>query len=216
MGPSPLICGFCMQNSNFRTRITSLYRFQTSPMFFCIQNSDFSTRIAILYGSQPSSVVLCIHNSGIMTRINSLNGSQTLPVILCLQNSVISTRITSLCKSQTWLSCRFVHSQQCDFSIRIALLSMGPSLHLWFCWIPTTTWVASELTSLYVSQPSSVVLCMQNSDWFGSELQVSIGPNLHHVVFASAKQRLVRSRMTFVYWVPAFIMWFCAFKTATG
>ena len=64
--------------------------------FFCIQNSDFSTRIASLYGSQPSSVVLCIHNSVIMTRINSLYCSQTSPFVLCLQNSVISTRITSL------------------------------------------------------------------------------------------------------------------------
>ena len=31
-----LICGFCLQNSDFRTRITSLYRSQTSPTVFCI------------------------------------------------------------------------------------------------------------------------------------------------------------------------------------
>ena len=29
-----LICGFCIQNSDFRTTITSLYGSQTSPMFF--------------------------------------------------------------------------------------------------------------------------------------------------------------------------------------
>ena len=52
-----LICGFCMQNSAFRTRITSLYGSQTSPMVFCIQNGDFSNRIASLYGSQTSSEV---------------------------------------------------------------------------------------------------------------------------------------------------------------
>ena len=46
-----LICGFCMQNSDFRTTITSLHGSQTSPMFFCIQNEIFSTRIASLYGS---------------------------------------------------------------------------------------------------------------------------------------------------------------------
>ena len=51
-----LICGFCNPNSNFRTRITSLYGSQTSPMVFCIQNSDFSTRITSLYSSQPSFV----------------------------------------------------------------------------------------------------------------------------------------------------------------
>ena len=49
-------------------------------MVFCIQNSDFSTRIASLYASQPSSIVLLIHNSAIMTRINSLYRSQTTPV----------------------------------------------------------------------------------------------------------------------------------------
>ena len=65
-----LICGFCMQNSEVRTRITSLY------------------------GSLPSSVVLCIHNSDIMTRKTSLHGSQTSPVLLCMQNNVISIRIT--------------------------------------------------------------------------------------------------------------------------
>ena len=29
-----IICGFCMQNSYFRTRITSLYGTQLSPMYF--------------------------------------------------------------------------------------------------------------------------------------------------------------------------------------
>ena len=52
-----LICGFCMQNSDFSIRITSLYGSQTPPMIFCIQNSDFSCGIASLYGSQTSSEV---------------------------------------------------------------------------------------------------------------------------------------------------------------
>ena len=41
-------------------------------MVFCIQKSDFSTRIASLFESLPSSVVLYIQNGDIMTRINSL------------------------------------------------------------------------------------------------------------------------------------------------
>ena len=44
-------------------------------MVFCIQNSDFTSKIASLYGSQPSSVVLCIHNNDIMTLIKSLYAS---------------------------------------------------------------------------------------------------------------------------------------------
>ena len=65
-----------MQNSAFRTRITSRLGSQTSPIVFCIQNSDFSTRIASVYGSQPSSVVLCIQNSVFCVRNTSLSGSK--------------------------------------------------------------------------------------------------------------------------------------------
>ena len=41
-----------------------------------MQNSDFRTRITSLYGSQTSSVVLCMQNSVISTRIKSLYGFQ--------------------------------------------------------------------------------------------------------------------------------------------
>ena len=53
-----LICVFCMQNSDFWTRITKLYGSQTSPVVLCMQYSVISTRITCLYGSQPSSEVL--------------------------------------------------------------------------------------------------------------------------------------------------------------
>ena len=75
MGPSPM-CGFWMQNSDFRTRITSLCWWIDPTCGFCIQNSDF------------------------WTRITSLCGSQTSPVIFCMQNSVPSIRNTSLHESQ--------------------------------------------------------------------------------------------------------------------
>ena len=39
-----LICGFCMQNSDFWARITSLYGSQTSPVVLYMQNSVISTR----------------------------------------------------------------------------------------------------------------------------------------------------------------------------
>ena len=125
-----LICGFYMQNSDFRARITSLYGSQISPMVFCNQNRDFSTRIPSLYGWQLSSVVLCIHNSVIMTRINSLYGSQTSPVLLCMQNNVISIRITSLYGSQpssvvfAWKTGTFGAELQ---------VSKGPRLRLLTC-----------------------------------------------------------------------------------
>ena len=92
-----LICSFCMPNSLFWTRITSLYGSQTLPVLLCIQNSLICTRISILYGFQHSSVVMSTHNSAI---INRLYWFQLSPVVLCMQISVISTRITRLYGSQ--------------------------------------------------------------------------------------------------------------------
>ena len=50
-------CCFCMQNSAFWIRITSLYVSQTSPDILCMQNSVISIGNTSLYGTQPSFVV---------------------------------------------------------------------------------------------------------------------------------------------------------------
>ena len=91
-----LICGFCMPNSEFWHRITSLYGSHTSPSLVCNQNGVICTRIASLYWFQPSSVILCLQNSDFMTRLTSLYGSQTSSVVLSTHNSVLSTRINRL------------------------------------------------------------------------------------------------------------------------
>ena len=117
-----------MQNSEFRTRITSLYGSRPSSVvftcktatlgselevsmgprphlcFFCIQNSDFSTKIASLYGSQPSSVVLCITTATLWPELIVSIGPR-LHLSCCA------------CKT-TWLAPEL-------------LVSMGPSAHLW-------------------------------------------------------------------------------------
>ena len=95
MGSSPHLCFKKMQNSDFMTRLTSLYRSQTSPVVLCMQNSVTWTRITSLYGFQPTSVVLFIENSDFRTKIEYLNGSRTSLMILCMQNRVPSFRITS-------------------------------------------------------------------------------------------------------------------------
>ena len=58
------------------------------------------------------------------------------------------------------LTCRFVHAKQRDWHQKI-LASMGPRVHLSLC-ACKTAWFATENTSLYGSQTSPVVLCMQN------------------------------------------------------
>ena len=52
-----LICGFCIHNSAFWTRISNLYGSQTSSVVLWMQNSVISIRRTSLYGSQPSCVV---------------------------------------------------------------------------------------------------------------------------------------------------------------
>ena len=94
-----------MQNSDFWTRITSLYGYQTSPLILCMQNSVISTRNTSLCGSKPSFVVLCIQKSDFRTRIACLYGSQTSPVIFACKTACLASEL---------------------------LVSMGPCHHRWF------------------------------------------------------------------------------------
>ena len=84
-----LIGGFCMQNSDFWSRITSLCGSQASPVVLCMEYRVICTGMTGLYEFQPSSVVLCSQNSNFRTRHTSLCGSQPSPVVLNMENSVI-------------------------------------------------------------------------------------------------------------------------------
>ena len=151
-------CGFCMQNSDFWTRITSLYGSQTWLVGLCMYNSVISTRITKLYWFQPSSVVLCIQNSNLMTTIACVYGSQTSPAIFA-------------CKT-AWLASEL-------------LVFMGPSPHVWFLdaklrlldrinkslWVPGITCpfvhakqrISIRITSFHGSQPSCVVFACKTA-----------------------------------------------------
>ena len=122
-----------------------------------MQNSVISTRNTSLYGSQPSSVVFVRQRSDFWTRIISLYWSQTSPVILWMQSNVISIRITSLCRSQT---SPVVFACKTAWLASELLFSMGPSPHRCFLHANSDFWTRN--TSLYLSQTSSVVLCIQN------------------------------------------------------
>ena len=156
-----LICGFCMQSSDFRTRLTSLYGSQTSSVVLSTHNSVLSTRINRLYWFQPSPVVLCIQNSDFRTRITSLYGSQTWPVILCMYNSVISIRINNLYGSQP---------SSVDYACKTT--TFGQDLKV------------SKGTRSHLS------FCARKTACLASESLVSMGPS-PHVRFLDAKQRLM-------------------------
>ena len=97
--------------------------------------------------------------------------------------------------------------------------SIGPSLHLWFCAVTTVSmgprphlsicdWknvISIRITSLYGSQPSSVVFAPKTTT-FGLELQVSLGPR-PHLRFLPGKQQLFYQNYKSL-WLPDFACWF--------
>ena len=100
-----LICGFCIQNTDFWTGITSLYGSQTSPIALFMQDSMIRPRITSLYGSQHTSVVFACKTATFGTEILVSMGPR--PHL-------------SLCSCKTaWLEPEL-------------LVSMGLSTHLWF------------------------------------------------------------------------------------
>ena len=68
------------------------------------------------------------------------------------------------------------------------------------------------MTLVYLSQPSSVVLCIQIAT-VGPELQVSMGPRPHLWFFAFKTAALAPELQ--VSMGPGPHLWFCAFTAAT-
>ena len=173
-----------------------------------MQYSVISTRITSLYRSQPSSVVFACKTETF--------GPE-------LQVSMGTRPHLSFCAWKTeWLSPEL-------------LVSMGSSPHLWFCAFKTAalgpilhvsmgprphpvilrlrnSMHSIRITSLYGSQTSSVILCMQ---------YIVISTRLHESLwvpalicrFVHAKQRDFCTRITSLYG-PRPHLWFYACKTA--
>ena len=196
-----LICGFCIQNSDFWNRITNLYESQTSPVVLCRQYSVISSRITCLYGSQTLSVIFACKTATFGAELQVFMGPR---------------HDLSFCAYKTaWLASEL-------------LVSMSPISHVWFLdpknrlfernnkslRVPDITCrcvhensvIRTRISSLYVSQTSSVVLsthncvlntiikrlywfqaspvvlCMQNSD-FRTRITSLCGSKTQPVVF---------------------------------
>ena len=135
-----------------------------------MQNSDFRTRITSLSGSLPWSVVFCLQNCDFRTRMTSLYWSQPLSVIFARKTATFGTDLQVSMVPRPNL-CFCVCKRACLASE--LLVSMGPSPHLWFCAFKID--FITRFTSLYGSQPSSVVLCIQIAN-LAPDLQVSMRP----------------------------------------
>ena len=158
---SILICGFCMQNSDFSTRIASLYGSQPSSVVFAFKTATLAPELQISKGPSSHLCFLFAKQPLLGQNYKSLWVPDITAVVLCMPNNVISIRITSLCGSQpssVALACKTA-----SFGSEI-LVSMGPRPHLTFCAWKTT--------------------------WLVAELLVSMGPTPHLWSF-HAKQRLL-------------------------
>ena len=170
------MCGFWMQNSDYRTRITSLCRWIDPTCGFCMQNSDFWTRVTSLYGSQTWLFIL------LNIRITSLYGSQPSSVVFACKTAWLASeslvsigpsphvwfmdakqRLLDRNNKSLWvpdITCRFVQAIQGDlYQNNLSLLV--PTLICSFCMQNSDFW--SRITSLYGSQTWPIVLCIQNS-----------------------------------------------------
>ena len=103
-----LICGFWMQNSDFRTRLTSVCGSQTSSVVLSTHNSVLSTRIKRQYGFQPSPVVLCMQTATLAFEL--LVSIVPCPHLRFLHANqrLLDQNYKSLCVQD--LTCRFVHA----------------------------------------------------------------------------------------------------------
>ena len=103
-----LICGFWMQNSDFRTRLTSVCGSQTSSVVLSTHNSVLNTRIKRQYGFQPSPVVLCMQTATLAFEL-------LVSIVPCphLRFLHANQRLLDKNYKSLWvqdLTCRFVHA----------------------------------------------------------------------------------------------------------
>ena len=137
-------------------------------------------------GPSPHLSFCACKTTTIRARITSLYGSQTSPMVFCIQNkaTLAPEFLVSIFPSpHLWL---FI-CKTATFGSELQV-SMGPCPHLWFVACKTAT-LGPELSSLYGSQTSPMVFCIQNSNF--------------------------STRITSLYRIPALFCCFGACKTAT-
>ena len=147
-----------MHNSDFWSRITSLYGSQTWPVVLWMQNSVISIRNTSLYRSQPLCVVFGCKAAtfGAKEQV-SKSPRQKLSFCAWKTATLAPELLVSMCSSpHLW----FLHAKQLILDQNFKSL-WDPVLICGFCMQNSDFW--SRITSLCGSQTWPVVLCMFNS-----------------------------------------------------
>ena len=128
-------------NSVLSTRLKRLYRLQPSPVVLCMQNSDFRTRITSLDSSQPSSLVFACKMATYWPEEQvSMGLRYYLSFCACNTEWLGPELLVSMEPSTSLL---FLHAKTAPFGAELQV-SMGPRPHLSFCSCKTA-WLASEI-----------------------------------------------------------------------
>ena len=139
LGYSPNLCFFFMQNSDFWTRITSLYGSQTSPVIFCMQSACLASESLVSMGPRPHLWFWHAKQRLLDLNYNSL----WVPDLTCdfvHAISVPSIRITSLYGSQTSSVVLACKTETFGPELQFAM-GLRPQLSFGVC---KTAWLALE------------------------------------------------------------------------
>ena len=193
----------------------------------CLQNNENSVRITSFYRSQPSSAVFTCTTTTLAPELQVSMGPS--PHLLFFAFTTASLWPELIVSMGPWPYLSLCACKTTRLTSEL-LVSMGPILRLWFLhaklrlydqnykylWVPALICcffrihnrvIMTRINSLYWSQASPVVVCMQNNEiniritsLYGSqpssvvfacktatlwpELQVSIGPTPHLWFFA--------------------------------
>ena len=204
-----------MHNSDFWSKIPSLYGSQTWPVVLWMQNSVISIRNTSLYWSQPSCVVFGSKAVTFGPEYQvSKSPRQKLSFCAWKTATLAAESLVSMCPSpHLW----FLHAKQSILDQNFKYLWV-PALICGFC-MPNNVFcpritslygsqtspalecnqngvICTRISSLYWFQPSSMVLCLKNSDFmtrltslYGSQTS-SVVLSTHNHVLSTRINRL--------------------------
>ena len=157
MGPSPHHVVFACKTATLEPELQVSMGPRPHLFLFCIQNSDFSTRIASLYGSQPSSVVFACKTATFGSELQVSMGPR-LRLLICECKTACLDPEWRLVyfwlmqpSSVSLVPRRFIAFKTATLAPELQV-SIGPSPHLWFCAFTTATLWPELIESLWVPE----------------------------------------------------------------
>ena len=173
-----------MQNSDFRTRIASLYWSLPSSVVFACKTATFGSELLVSMGPRPHLSVLACKTTWLALEILVYMGPCPHLRFLHSKQRLLDQKNKSLCVP--YFTCWFVNAKQRAYIQNDACL-LFPAF---ICGIVHSKQDFSiRITSLYGSQPSFVAFACKTAT-LGPKLQVSMWSRPQLCFFLLSKQRL--------------------------